>query len=461
MHIVVTVLSALAFAGLLWGWRMRRRWQAAARETGRLARQQQAVEHALDHLSQQAIPRMRQTGGQDAPLHLPGELAGTAVGRRLAEVAARAGETVQAVVYDVRADARAQAEQARAAAVEEVQQVHAAVLEEMERVRSTAVSATRAAVRSVSSSLVGMAAKVGRQVSEGVRRHQDDGAFETLVGIDHTVQQMLLAAQGWTVLAGGTLTRRWPATPLTDVVRAAMGYVGDYQRVRAQELPTAVTSRAVGPVVHTLALLLDNGLRYSPPNATVQLSFQEGHHGVTVLVDDAGLRMTPEQLDQARDILSGNRREDLTELGEHPQTGFRVAAALAQAYGFRVDLEAPNAFLGTRALLFIPKNLLTAAPAPQPEPEARHVAEPSGVPMLAPVPSVPGQADAQVSPRTTASGLTMRTRNPASAAAPPPRPRAVEPGRPSVIAAWAAGTRRARDGESPLRPSSTDEGHSS
>ncbi|CAM5377974.1 hypothetical protein SHIRM173S_03239 [Streptomyces hirsutus] len=44
-------------------------------------------------------------------------------------------------------------------------------------------------MRSVSSALVGMAAKTSRKVSEGVRAHEDDAAFETLTGIDHTVQR--------------------------------------------------------------------------------------------------------------------------------------------------------------------------------------------------------------------------------------------------------------------------------
>ncbi|WP_280184043.1 hypothetical protein, partial [Nocardia cyriacigeorgica] len=41
-------------------------------------------------------------------------------------------------------------------------------------------------------------------------------------------------------------------------------------------------SRSVEPLVHTLAALIDNALRYSPPTSYVDVSFQEGHHGVTV-----------------------------------------------------------------------------------------------------------------------------------------------------------------------------------
>ncbi|NEB63681.1 hypothetical protein G3I61_29190, partial [Streptomyces diastaticus] len=55
---------------------------------------------------------------------------------------------------------------------------------------------------------------------------------------------------------------------------------------------------------------------------------------------------------------------------------------------------------------------------------------------------------------TTASGLTVRRRS--TAPAPVRRPAApddTEPGRPAVAAAWAAGTRRGREGEPPSQAS--------
>ena len=324
-------------------------------------------------------------------------------------------------------------------------------------------------MRSVSSALVGMAAKTSRKVSEGVRAHEDDAAFETLTGIDHTVQQMLLVAQGWSILAGGKPTRHWPTTTLTDVVRAAMGYVEDYQRVQPQELNVAVRTRVVAPVVHSLAVLLDNALRFSPPQSRVHVSYTQGHHGVTVFVDDSGLQMTPEQLDSARDILTGQRTDDITQLGARPQTGLRVAAALANAYGFRVDVQAPNSLLGTRALLTLPQELLTLVPQAPPAPSqpARHAPPVTLAPVpngqlstLTPVPA-PGESDGEPpAARTTASGLTVRNRRAVPASGPVRRPANAEPGRASVITAWAHGTQRARAEQNAHLPiADTDQGH--
>ncbi|MEV4043444.1 hypothetical protein AB0J75_10745, partial [Streptomyces sp. NPDC049744] len=52
------------------------------------------------------------------------------------------------------------------------------------------------------------------------------------------------------------------------------------------------------------------------------------------------------------------------------------------------------------------------------------------------------------------SGLTVRRRSPApTPARRPAAPDDTEPGRPAVAAAWAAGTRRGREGERPSAPS--------
>jgi signal transduction histidine kinase len=477
---MVIVLAAAAIIGVTAAWVAHRRWQKARRQAHLLVREQQAIECALRKLVHETLPQIHQAGGRiPVPATAP-ELAGTSIGEQLTNVVKGAAGVVQAVVRDIQYTAHQETEQAKSRGAEELRRAHTAAQEEVARVRATAVRATEAAVRSVSSALVGMAARTSRKVSEGVRKHEDDAAFETLTGIDHTVQQMLLVAQGWTILAGGKLTRHWPTTTLTDVVRAAMGYVEDYQRVQPQELNIAVRTRVVGPVVHTLALLLDNALRFSPPQSRVHVSFEQGHHGVTVFVDDSGLQMTPEQLDGARDILTGQRTDDITQLGARPQTGFRVAAALASTYGFRVDVQAPNSLLGTRALLTLPQDLLTTVPQapsassqpPQDAPSTPLVPVPAGQfpalaavpvapqPALVPVPAAVESGQEHLAVRTTASGLTVRNRRTASASTRAPRPANAEPGRANVIAAWARGTQRARaKQDTRISTSNNDQGH--
>ncbi|MFJ9712162.1 ATP-binding protein [Streptomyces sp. NPDC101234] len=477
--LAITTLVLLAFTTVFAGaaaWVTRCRCLAARQQAHLLTCEQQATEEALDRLVHEVLPQIHKSGGRAAPPALPPELTSTAVGERLQLVAKATAGLAQAIVRDIQYAAHQEIEQVKTRGAQELRRAHTDAQTEIARGQANAVRSTEAAVRSVSSALVGMAARTSRRVSEGVRAHQDDAAFETLTGIDRTVQQMLLVAQGWTVLAGGKLTRHWTTTTLTDVVRAAMGYVEDYQRVAPQELPLAVKTRVVGPVVHTLAVLLDNALRFSPPQSRVHVSFEQGHHGVTVIVDDSGLQMTPEQLDEARDVLTDQRASDITQLGALPKTGFRVAAALARAYGFRIDVQAPNALLGTRALLTLPQDLLTtvteATPATHsvphtalaPVPEGRlALAPPAPGPQPVPAPAHPPaqeRLDVPTAAGTTASGLTRRLRRGTPAPAPTRRPVNAEPGRASVIASWARGTQVARaELDAAPSPNPDEQGH--
>ncbi|MFD8692930.1 ATP-binding protein [Streptomyces sp. NPDC059651] len=347
---------------------------------------------------------------------------------------------------------------AQNAAQDQVAQVWTEAEQRIAQARQESVDVARAAVRAFASSTVQRAAKLSSAISAGVRRHVSDEAYATLVEMDHLAQQMLLTASGYGVLAGDKLSRRWPATTLTDVVRTAMGRVEGYQRIQHTDLESfAVQSRAVEAVVHTLAVLLDNALRYSPPNARVHVSLEHGANAAFLVVDDAGLRIEDERLTWAREVMSGDRRDDITQLGAYPQTGLRVASVLADQYGFRVELTAPNLYGGTRAIIVLPQALLTT---PQPSrPSSMHsrpAALPAPAPDAEPAPAPPATS-------TTASGLTVRRRTPrpstgtGPAAGTRPAPGTVDPdpGTPAVAAAWMAGSRRSRDDQN---TASTDGG---
>ncbi|KOX40722.1 MULTISPECIES: ATP-binding protein [Streptomyces] len=500
-ELIVTVTAVLAVAGVGAAWYFRRKGEQARRRAeqlrdhaDRLTLQLVAAEQCVGHLASTVIPAVAKGGpggaGPEGGLPVPAQLDGTPLAERLRAVPG----AVAAVVGDVRAQERTAAQQAADHAVEQVR--HDAE-RQIAQVRHEAVGVARAAVRGFANNVVARAAKLGRAVSQGVRRHISDEAYATLVEIDHLAQQMLLTASGYAVLAGDKLSRRWPATTLTDIVRAAMGRIEGYERIRHPEMGSVVVEgRAVEAVVHALAVLLDNALRYSPPAASVHVSLEQGHHACFLIVDDAGLRMDDERLLWASDVMSGEQRDDITRLGAHPQTGLRVASLLAENYGFRVELTAPNIYQGTRAMVVLPKNLIVDPSAAQPAPQAvsralpqktapaaaqeadrdapeapgrtaaTPPAAPSPTPVSAPEPAVPAAVPASAAPpapsatpaapsaTTTASGLTVRRRS--TAPAPVRRPAApddTEPGRPAVAAAWAAGTRRGREGEPPSQAS--------
>ncbi|WP_438944101.1 sensor histidine kinase [Nocardia blacklockiae] len=234
-------------------------------------------------------------------------------------------------------------------------------------VENAAREATSAAVRAFGTSVVSLGADVSQVVSTALREHRGDDVYETLTRIDHSVQQMIRQAQSYVIVCGGLPGRRWPQQALTDVVGGAVGRVRDFTRVRPHQLDRVVISRAVEPLVHTLATLLDNALRYSPPTSFVDVTFQEGHHGVTVIVDDAGVRMNAEQMEEARQVLAGERVVDIHQLGPAPRVGFPGIAALARRYGFTVYIDGPNTYGGMRAMVYVPEALLTPRETGTPE----------------------------------------------------------------------------------------------
>ncbi|MGW5711910.1 hypothetical protein [Streptomyces olivaceus] len=561
--LTVTALFAVAAVGAAWRFRRtgeqaRRRADQLREHADRLTLQLVAAEQCVGHLSATVVPAAAKGGqsgtGPDGGLMVPAALDGTPLAERLRAVPGAVASAVEAVRIQERAAtdriAANTADRVRQDAEQQITQLRQDTERQIEQVRQESVGVARAAVRGFANNVVARAARLGRTVSQGVRRHISDEAYATLVEIDHLAQQMLLTSSGYAVLAGDKLSRRWPATTLTDIVRAAMGRIEGYERIKHPEMGAVVVEgRAVEGVVHAVAVLLDNALRYSPPAASVHVSLEQGHHACFLILDDAGLRMDDERLLWASDVMSGEQRDDITRLGAHPQTGLRVASLLAESYGFRVELTAPNIYQGTRAMVVLPKNLLVGPTAAHPvvQPADRPAAQP-GAASAAPSAAVPGGApsglvpapaapvDEPVSPAfapapaaepptalaagprtagpapaaapgsgrdqesvherpevrqdpaherpeherdhghgsahepvvpsggasgpaaTTASGLTVRRRSPAPAPARrPAAPDATEPGRPAVAAAWAAGTRRGRQGET-TGPAGTDAG---
>lgn len=301
-----------------------------------------------------------------------------------------------------------------------------------QQVEAEAREAAKGAVKSFATAMVSTGINVSNEIAQALRRHHDSHLFATLTKIDHGVQQMLHQAQSYVVLAGGRLGQRWPASTLTDVVGAAQGAIPNYTRIQPYTSDRAVIARMVGPVKLILSQLLDNAARYSPPQTYVEVSAQHGHYGVTLLIDDAGKRMSPEDLERARRILDGRQEIDILTMDAHPRVGFPVVALLARRYGIEVVLTDSNRYGGMCASVFLPEALLTTA-----------VAEAEPVPQL-----VYAQTPAPSEPALTENGLPTRTsRQPMhrQQQASTERRVSTEPARPEVIGAWRAASRQTRE----------------
>jgi signal transduction histidine kinase len=189
--------------------------------------------------------------------------------------------------------------------------------------------------------------------------------FDDLLHLDHGTALIGRLADSLAVLGGSRPGRQWPQpVPLFNILRGAMSRITDYQRVELHSVvEVAVAGPAVEPLIHALAELLDNATRYSPPHTRVHLTAIEVQSGIAIEVEDGGVGLSEEGRARAERVLAQiSSGLDLAGLGETPRLGLSVVGRLAQANRFQVSLR-PSAYAGVRAVLTVPRDLITAVPA--------------------------------------------------------------------------------------------------
>ncbi|WP_179120280.1 sensor histidine kinase [Streptomyces tsukubensis] len=282
---------------------------------------------------------------------------------RLPEAVARLqeGEFAEDVLLSMTADGRGLSPQFHAA--------HEALLRTVVEAVQAEESMRDSAQRGVVNIARRVQAIVHRQATDlrGMedRHGQRPEFFADLLRLDHGTALIGRLADSIAVLGGARPGRQWSkAVPLYSVLRGAMSRIIDYQRVELHSVAeVAVVGPAVEPLIHALAELLDNATRYSPPKARVHLTAGEVHAGIAIEIEDGGVGLSEEARARAERMLKEARAGiDLNDLGEAPRLGLAVVGRVAQAYDFQVSLP-PSAYGGVRAVLTVPSNLITTAPA--------------------------------------------------------------------------------------------------
>ena len=67
-----------------------------------------------------------------------------------------------------------------------------------------------------------------------------------------------------------------------------------------------VAGRAVGDLIHLLAELLDNATSFSPPDARIDVRGNRVGKGVVLEIEDQGLGIEPERMEQLNAMLRQN-----------------------------------------------------------------------------------------------------------------------------------------------------------
>ena len=197
------------------------------------------------------------------------------------------------------------------------------------------------------------------------RNEEDPDRLDSLFRLDHLAARMRRNGANLLVLAGaqGVRGEQRAPVPLSSVINAATSEVEDYRRVETSMVPDCtITGAASGDIVHLIAELIDNALRYSPPPSPVRVSAARRSDGAVLLeIVDVGLGMT----DGDRRIANMRLRAggDVTpDSARH--MGLFVVGRLADRHGIRVRLRGSSieqARSGTTAEVYLPATVLAGA----------------------------------------------------------------------------------------------------
>jgi signal transduction histidine kinase len=203
-----------------------------------------------------------------------------------------------------------------------------------------------------------------REMEEDHGRNPE--VFDDLLRIDHGTMLIGRLADSISVLGGGRPGRQWPEpVPLYSVLRGAMSRILEYRRISLDSIAKVnIAGISVEPIIHAAAELLDNATRYSPPQTKVHVTATEVQTGVAIEIEDAGVSLSEEARAKVEGMLERAKQgTDLQDLGESPRLGLAVVGRLCTAYNMQVSLRS-SAYGGVRAVLVVPRDMMTTDPAP-------------------------------------------------------------------------------------------------
>ncbi|MGV9992597.1 nitrate- and nitrite sensing domain-containing protein [Streptomyces sp. NPDC003374] len=188
------------------------------------------------------------------------------------------------------------------------------------------------------------------------RRTDDPDVLRELFGIDHLTTRMRRHAESLIILSGAAPGRRWRRpVPIADVVSSAVSEIEDYARVEVPPMPgVGVAADAVADVVHLIAELLENATVFSPPHTRVTLRTGHARGGFVLEIDDRGLGLDADQLQDAHRTLT---RPDDFDPTRHERLGLYVVGRLAARHGIEVTLTR-SPYGGTTAVVLLPPAVL-------------------------------------------------------------------------------------------------------
>ncbi|MGW4098587.1 MULTISPECIES: sensor histidine kinase [unclassified Mycobacterium] len=191
---------------------------------------------------------------------------------------------------------------------------------------------------------------------------EDPVRLDHLFRLDHLATRMRRNGDNLLVLAD-TVERHRTSAPvaLPDMLRAAMSEVEEYRRVQVGHMAdVSIAGSAASDIGHLIAELLDNALRYSPPDSPVLVTVGRAvDAGLLVEVADRGLGMPKDDLTAANERLALGG-EVTSETAK--RMGLFVVGRLARRHEATVRLRTTSALTerpGVTASVHLPGTLVS------------------------------------------------------------------------------------------------------
>jgi signal transduction histidine kinase len=195
-------------------------------------------------------------------------------------------------------------------------------------------------------------------IDELENKADEPAALAELFQLDHLTTRIRRHAEGLITLSGAAPGRTWAdPVPVVDVIRAAIAEVEDYPRVTPiTTCQDAVIGHAVAAVIHLLAELIENAVRYSPPGTRVEVRAEQVADGISVEIEDHGLGIMAHELHAMNSQLAHPPDFDMANAD---RLGLFVVGKLAAGRGIQVALRR-SPYGGTTAVVLLPR--ATVAP---------------------------------------------------------------------------------------------------
>ena len=187
------------------------------------------------------------------------------------------------------------------------------------------------------------------------RSETDPDLLASLFRLDYLATRMRRNAESLLVIAGLDSPRKWKrAVPAIDVARSAASESEQFERVEFGHFDQVVVGGgAVANVVHLLAELIDNAVRYSPPDTAVTITGHLRDDRFVIGIADLGMGMSEV------DLAAANARLAAGDSGEVPTAhlGLFVVSRLAARQDIHVRLENPGGD-GLTAWITLPADIV-------------------------------------------------------------------------------------------------------